>query len=124
MSGVLFNEVSQGFTLGFHFVLHFEECSPSVTVNSEFIFWEPEHLVENCRVFEGNVIKHKYSSSISKNETPALALIFQNAHHFFFAFLETPNDYLPNTRWISHKYLFIYVFFFFLFSSAVALCIR
>jgi hypothetical protein len=29
---------------GFHFVLHFEECSPSVTVNSEFIFWEPEAL--------------------------------------------------------------------------------
>jgi hypothetical protein len=42
--GVLFNELSQGFILGFHFVLHFEECSPSVTVNSEFIVWEPEAL--------------------------------------------------------------------------------
>jgi hypothetical protein len=72
-----------------------------------------KHLVENSRVFEGNVIKHKYSLSISKNETPALAPIFQNARHFFFSFLETPNEYLPNTRWISHKYLFIYVLFYF-----------
>jgi len=42
--GVLFYEASPGFTLGFHFDLHFEECSPSVGVNSEFIFWEPEAL--------------------------------------------------------------------------------
>jgi hypothetical protein len=77
-----------------------------LTVSSSF--GNLKHLVEN-RVFDGHVIKHKYSLSIPKNETPALALIFQNAHHFFFSFLGTPNEYLPNTCWISHKYLFIYV---------------